>query len=140
GWSRRGPRLLRVVQVDRRSDRGLSRHSDQGQEQGVRGRARVAAGAGKKQHALWLPEGELPVGGLRANHDAGQCADDPRHFSDEASQAFQAVRLWNENKESSSMTSRPTRMMWLSVVAVALAASFAARSGETQQAGPTPQE
>jgi hypothetical protein len=38
------------------------------------------------------------------------------------------------------MTSRPTRMMWLSVVAVALAASFAARSGETQQAGPTPQE
>ena len=25
-----------------------------------------------KQHALWLPEGELPVGGLRPNHNAGQ--------------------------------------------------------------------
>ena len=38
------------------------------------------------------------------------------------------------------MTSRPTQTMCLVVAAVALGASLAARSAETQQAGPTPQE
>jgi hypothetical protein len=38
------------------------------------------------------------------------------------------------------MTSRPTQTMWLVVAAVVFGASVAARSVETQQAGPTPQE
>ena len=46
----------------------------------------------KKQHALRLSEGELPVGGLRPNGAAGQCADDPGHLSHEAAQASQSVR------------------------------------------------
>ena len=38
------------------------------------------------------------------------------------------------------MTSRPTQTMWLVVATVALGASFAALSVETQQPGPSPQE
>ena len=38
------------------------------------------------------------------------------------------------------MTSRPTRTKWLFVAAVALAASIAARSPDTRQTGPSPQE
>jgi hypothetical protein len=56
GRADRRPRLLHVVQVDRRSHRGLSRHPYPGQEQSVCARAGSAAGAGKKQHALWRPE------------------------------------------------------------------------------------
>src|SRR4029450_10334300 len=45
-----------------------------------------------------------------------------------------------ESKESTSMTSRPTQTMCLVVATVALGASLGARSVETQQAAPTPQE
>jgi len=50
------------------------------------------------------------------------------------------VRLGGENKESTSMISRPTQTMWLVVAAGLLGASLAAKSVEAEQGGPTPQE
>jgi hypothetical protein len=76
------------------------------------------------------------MGGVRQNHDPGQCPDDPGHLSHEASQAFQSVRLGGENKESTSMISRSTQTMWLVVAAGLLGASLAAKSVEAEQGGP----
>ena len=69
-----------------------SRHPHPGQEQGLRARAGSPAGARQEQHALRFREGELPVGGLRSNGAAGQCADDPGHLSHEAAQAAHSMR------------------------------------------------
>ena len=128
GW----PQLLRVVQIDRRPDRGLSRHPHPRQEQGLRIGAGSPVGARKEQHALRLPEGELPVGGLRANGATGQRADDPGQLAHETSQASQSVSL-------QVRTMNMNHTISLAVIAAGILTSLpVARAGA--QAQPTPDQ
>ena len=72
----------------------------------IRGKNKVFALGPEVQLALarsntvyGFAEGELPVGGLRPHDDAGECADDPCHLSDEAAEASQSLRPEESWKE-----------------------------------------